>query len=183
MEWEDTKENFVPVKQGHSAAALSTPLSVAKRSRELEEAKRCVFDDRGAERAESDELDDRAIGIMQDLSGEHQDSRGPIGSLAEVSMSSAVLLPLWLFLGTQGPAGSCRYIKWTQEQFAAQGSKSELQQVLELATKTLSSTKRHNNDVRFLRIWVQYVSDSPLNRFLIAPHLSGQDPVSNAATA
>eukprot|EP00878_Enallax_costatus_P034037 GHUV01037642.1.p2 GENE.GHUV01037642.1~~GHUV01037642.1.p2 ORF type:complete len:134 (+),score=39.75 GHUV01037642.1:446-847(+) len=133
MEWEDTKENFVPVKQGHSAAALSTPLSVAKRSRELEEAKRTFLEN---------------IKTAEDP------------------------LAAWQ-----------RYIKWTQEQFAAQGSKSELQQVLELATKTLSSTKRHNNDVRFLRIWVQYVSDSPLNRFLIAPHLSGQDPVSNAATA
>jgi hypothetical protein len=39
-DWEDTKENYVPVKQGRSAAALSTPLSVSKRSNELEEAKK-----------------------------------------------------------------------------------------------------------------------------------------------
>lgn len=51
-----------------------------------------------------------------------------------------------------------RYIKWTQEQSATQGSKVELQQVLEAATKSLSSTDRYNSDVRLLRIWVQYVS-------------------------
>lgn len=51
-----------------------------------------------------------------------------------------------------------RYIKWAQEQFAANGSKAELQQVLEAATRSLSGTNRYNNDVRLLRIWVQYVS-------------------------
>lgn len=40
MEWEDTKENFVPVKQGRSAAALTTPVSVSKRASELDEAKK-----------------------------------------------------------------------------------------------------------------------------------------------
>lgn len=54
--------------------------------------------------------------------------------------------------------GLCRYIKWSQEQCAAQGGKAELQQVLETATKSLSTTTRYNNDVRLLRIWVQYVS-------------------------
>jgi hypothetical protein len=51
-----------------------------------------------------------------------------------------------------------RYIKWAQEQFAANGSKADLQQVLEAATRSLSSTDRYNSDVRLLRIWVQYVS-------------------------
>jgi hypothetical protein len=55
-------------------------------------------------------------------------------------------------------AATCRYIKWAQEQFAANGSKAELQQVLEAATRSLSSTNRYNSDVRLLRIWVQYVS-------------------------
>lgn len=40
VDWEDTKENYVPVKQGRSAAALSTPLSVSKRSNEVEKAKK-----------------------------------------------------------------------------------------------------------------------------------------------
>jgi hypothetical protein len=64
----------------------------------------------------------------------------------------------------------CRYIKWTQEQFTTQGSKSELQHVLEAATKALSTTDEHNNDVRLLRIWVQYVSDKALLKVLLQLH-------------
>ncbi len=30
MEWEDTKENYVPVRTGRPAAVLSVPLSAAK---------------------------------------------------------------------------------------------------------------------------------------------------------
>lgn len=51
-----------------------------------------------------------------------------------------------------------RYIKWTQEQYSTQASRAELQQVLESATKALSSSKRYTDDIRLLRIWVQYVS-------------------------
>ncbi|WIA31182.1 hypothetical protein OEZ86_001187 [Tetradesmus obliquus] len=106
VDWEDTKENYVPVKQGRSAAALSTPLSVSKRSNEVEKAK--------------------------------------------------------------------KYIKWVQEQFAANGSKAELQQVLEAATRSLSGTNRYNNDVRLLRIWVQYADclPDPSDVFL---HLAERD--------
>jgi hypothetical protein len=52
----------------------------------------------------------------------------------------------------------CRYIKWTQDQYSTQASRKELTQVLEAATKALSSLKRYNDDVRLLRLWVQYVS-------------------------
>lgn len=51
-----------------------------------------------------------------------------------------------------------RYIKWTQEQYSTQASRKELSQVLEAAAKSLSSSRRYNDDVRLLRIWVQYVS-------------------------
>jgi hypothetical protein len=40
-EWDVSKENFVPVRQGRPTSALvATPLSVRKVDRELEEAKR-----------------------------------------------------------------------------------------------------------------------------------------------
>ncbi|KAF6256972.1 Mad3/BUB1 homology region 1-domain-containing protein [Scenedesmus sp. NREL 46B-D3] len=110
-DWEDTKENYVPVKQGRSAAALSTPLSVSKRSNEVEEARKSFLD---------------TIKSSQDP------------------------LPAWM-----------KYIKWAQEQFAANGIKAELQQVLEAATRSLSSTDRYNSDVRLLRIWVQYADCLP----------------------
>lgn len=40
-EWDTSKENFVPVKQGRPTSALVTPLSVRKQDQELDEAKRC----------------------------------------------------------------------------------------------------------------------------------------------
>lgn len=40
VEWETAKENFVPLKQGRPTAALVTPVSVRKRDKELEDAKR-----------------------------------------------------------------------------------------------------------------------------------------------
>lgn len=87
--------------------------------------------------------------------------------MAEVSKPATAAKYIWLCCCASELRRStllppCRYIKWTQEQFAAQGGKAELQQVLETATKSLSSTSRYNNDVRLLRIWVQYVSTSPV---------------------
>eukprot|EP00775_Hariotina_reticulata_P004959 gene4959-5200_t len=111
MDWEDTKENFVPVKQGRSVTALSTPLSTTSRNNELDDARRSFLDD-------------------------IRTSDDPLAA--------------WL-----------KYIKWTQEQFTTQGSKSELQHVLEAATKALSTTEQYNNDVRLLRIWVQYADCLP----------------------
>jgi Mad3/BUB1 homology region 1 len=53
----------------------------------------------------------------------------------------------------------CSYIKWAQEQCAAAGgAKAELMAVLEAATRALTASNRYNDDVRLLRIWVQYVS-------------------------
>lgn len=38
------------------------------------------------------------------------------------------------------------------------GGKADLQKVLETCTKELQRLPRYNNDIRFLRIWIQYVS-------------------------
>lgn len=40
-EWDTSKENFVPVRQGRATSALVTPVSVQKRDKELQDAKRC----------------------------------------------------------------------------------------------------------------------------------------------
>lgn len=72
--------------------------------------------------------------------------------MAIKAVLALLVLPVYL---------SCRYIKWTQEHCCVQGSKVELQQVLEAATKALTATGRYHNDVRLLRIWVQYVSVCP----------------------
>ena len=51
-----------------------------------------------------------------------------------------------------------RFIKWTQETFKAGGHKAELLPLLERCTRELQGNAKYSDDVRYLRIWVQYVS-------------------------
>ncbi len=55
----------------------------------------------------------------------------------------------------------CRFIKWTQETTCTHGHKAELQRVLEACTKAIGTAERYREDVRYLRVWIQYVSASP----------------------
>lgn len=48
-----------------------------------------------------------------------------------------------------------RLIKWTQEHLT--GGKTELQKVLESCTSVLVKLDKYSNDIRFLRIFIQYV--------------------------
>lgn len=52
---------------------------------------------------------------------------------------------------------TCRYVKWTQEHLTGSG-KQELQAVLEACTQEVARHERYVTDVRFLRVWIQYVS-------------------------
>lgn len=54
-----------------------------------------------------------------------------------------------------------RFIKWTQETFSAGGHKAELLPLLERCTRELQAGRRYDSDIRYLRVWVQYVSDEP----------------------
>ncbi|GFH12918.1 BUB1 N-terminal domain-containing protein [Haematococcus lacustris] len=47
-----------------------------------------------------------------------------------------------------------RFIKWTQEHKA--GNKADLQKLYEQCTSALLKLPRYNDDIRFLRIWIQY---------------------------
>ena len=51
-----------------------------------------------------------------------------------------------------------RFIKWTQETFSAGGHKAELLPLLERCTRELQAGGRYAADIRYLRVWVQYVS-------------------------
>ena len=51
-----------------------------------------------------------------------------------------------------------RYIKWTQATFKAGGHQAELTPLLERCTRELQSDERYKNDLRYLRLWIQYVS-------------------------
>ncbi|KXZ53625.1 CKS2 protein [Gonium pectorale] len=53
-----------------------------------------------------------------------------------------------------------RYIKWMQE-YGVGAGKADLQKVLEACTKELQRHARYNNDIRFLRLWIQYADCLP----------------------
>jgi len=50
-----------------------------------------------------------------------------------------------------------RFIKWTQDVGRNQGTKAELQHVLEECTRALGPSERYRDDARYLRVWIQYV--------------------------
>ncbi|KAG2496296.1 hypothetical protein HYH03_005529 [Edaphochlamys debaryana] len=112
MDWEQTKENCVPVRQGRSKAALQE-LAVADPSTQALEAKRRALWEEVANYEGDDPLE------------------------------------AWQ-----------RYIKWMQE-YGVGGGKADLQKVLETCTTELQKHARYTNDIRFLRIWIQYADCLP----------------------
>jgi hypothetical protein len=50
-----------------------------------------------------------------------------------------------------------RYITWTQTHYPAGGPASQLLATLESCTRELLSVARYKDDIRYLRVWVQYV--------------------------
>lgn len=59
------------------------------------------------------------------------------------------------------PALTRSYIKWTRETFPAGGHKADLLPLLERATRSLQGSQRYADDVRYLRVWVQYADCLP----------------------
>jgi hypothetical protein len=55
----------------------------------------------------------------------------------------------------------CSYIKWTQETFKAGGHKADLLPLLERCTRELQGMACYQNDIRYLRVWVQYADCLP----------------------
>lgn len=51
-----------------------------------------------------------------------------------------------------------RHIKWTQENFRSGGHQAELLPLLERCTRSLQASGTYNHDIRYLRVWIQYVS-------------------------
>ena len=56
---------------------------------------------------------------------------------------------------------SCRLIKWTQDTFKAGGHQAELLPILERCTRELQGIDKYRTDLRYLRVWIQYVSILP----------------------
>ncbi|GLC34411.1 hypothetical protein PLESTB_000731400 [Pleodorina starrii] len=112
MDWELTKENCVPVRQGRSKAALQE-IAALDPAQEALEAKRRE--------------------LWAEITGYKGDDP----------------LEPWQ-----------RYIKWMQE-YGVGGGKADLLKVLEACTKELQKYPRYTNDIRFLRIWIQYADCLP----------------------
>ena len=51
-----------------------------------------------------------------------------------------------------------RFIKWTQDTFRTGGYQAELLPLLERCTRELQHLDKYKTDIRYLRIWIQYVS-------------------------
>lgn len=49
------------------------------------------------------------------------------------------------------------YIRWTKDTFVSGGQKSELVPLLEKCTRAFHDSEQYRNDVRYLRVWIQYV--------------------------
>ena len=56
------------------------------------------------------------------------------------------------------PTSRCRFLKWTQDTFKAGGHQAELVPLLERCTRELQGAGQYKSDVRYLRLWIQYVS-------------------------
>ena len=52
----------------------------------------------------------------------------------------------------------CRFIKWTQDTFKTGGHQAELLPLLERCTRELQDRLQYKSDIRYLRVWIQYVS-------------------------
>lgn len=54
-----------------------------------------------------------------------------------------------------------RFVKWVQQTFTAGGHQSELVPLLERCTRELQGREEYREDVRYLRVWLQYVRPRP----------------------
>ena len=50
-----------------------------------------------------------------------------------------------------------RFVKWTQNTFRSGGHQAELLPLLERCTRELQHIHKYKSDIRYLRIWIQYV--------------------------
>ena len=62
-----------------------------------------------------------------------------------------------------------RLIKWTQNTFKSGGHEAELLQLLERCTRELQDKDNYKDDIRYLRIWIQYVSTQEQDKPIAGP--------------
>lgn len=55
----------------------------------------------------------------------------------------------------------CRYIKWTKQTFPQGGKESNLSVLLERTVTRFTADKKYHNDVRYVELWIEFVSERP----------------------
>lgn len=61
----------------------------------------------------------------------------------------------------------CRFIKWTQDTFKSGGHRAEVLPLLERCTRELQYNAQYKDDVRYLRVWIQYVRGTAFLPYLL----------------
>lgn len=143
-EWESSKENFQPIKQGRSIDQLVPATSLDVNAVEI--ARRCGV-------ASCAGLAHHHAGVPREFWKEIVGYKGddPLEVWLRCSDTRACCLPSWPIHTAH------RFIKWTQHTFAAGGLKAELVQLLERCTSELKGIDKYRDDVRFVRVWILYV--------------------------
>ncbi|BDA44147.1 probable mitotic checkpoint serine/threonine-protein kinase BUB1 at N-terminal half [Coccomyxa sp. Obi] len=132
MDWETSKENFQPLKQGRDPTQIvkKPALTPKKFDSQVEEQRRIFWKE-----------------------------------IAEYNGPDP--LEVWL-----------RFIKWTQETFKSGGHRAEVLPLLERCTRELQDVPQYKDDVRYLRVWIQYADCLPEPRDVftyLKEHNIGQD--------
>lgn len=52
----------------------------------------------------------------------------------------------------------CEYISWMEQSYPKHGPEANLEKLLMSCFQALKDNERYKNDVRFVRLWIKYVS-------------------------
>lgn len=166
MEWELVKENFQPLRAGRKPVELIKAASkpTAQCDNSAAEQRRCDWRWKrsSAVLAGSKWVRPLSVYLQAILAGGRcLPGERPTGGLAEVRTIHNLNLAKCHYLVLTVVRTPHRFIKWTQETFASGGHQAELIPLLERCTRELQDLPQYKDDVRYLRVWIQYVSAWP----------------------
>jgi hypothetical protein len=136
-EWELSKENVQPVKRGRSANVLGERLVglKSKGSDTIEEKQKLVFESMIVKAKENE----AALDVEENPAHASDINDKP-------NEENQSLLEVYLL-----------YFKWVRDTFPSSSDKAL--EVLEAATRDLKEHEGIKNDPRYIKLWVEYVSE------------------------
>jgi hypothetical protein len=153
---EVVKENVMPLRRGRTVAAAAAAAEGGERehARQLESERRCARARSARKRLHT------LTRPRSHVACAAPSKRSSRRTTATTHWLSGFGAPLVL----QRPRRAClravrprSYVTWTQQHYPAGGPESQLLATLEKCTRTLLPIERYKTDVRYLRVWVQYV--------------------------